>query len=182
MRTLVLNAGYEPLSVVSDRRALLLVATGKASVLEDAGDPMRSPTRAWGRPLVILLHQYVRVPHTDAAPVSRKGVLRRDAHRCAYCGAHATTVDHVRPRSRGGENSWENLVACCVRCKSAPAASSGASGSSSVPPRPGGTTCAWPPEAGRSAAGAPDARSGIGLARGPSFLDSPTVERAEGPT
>ena len=93
MRTLVLNAGYEPLSVVSDRRALLLVATGKASVLEDAGDPMRSPTRAWGRPLVILLHQYIRVPHTDAAPVSRKGVLRRDGHRCAYCGAHATTVD-----------------------------------------------------------------------------------------
>lgn len=116
MRTLVLNAGYEPLSVVSDRRALLLVATGKASVLEDAGDPMRSPTRAWGRPLVILLHQYIRVPHTDAAPVSRKGVLRRDGHRCAYCGAHATTVDHVRPRSRGGENSWENLVACCLRC------------------------------------------------------------------
>ena len=92
------------------------MATGKASVLEDAGDPMRSPTRAWGRPLVILLHQYIRVPHTDAAPVSRKGVLRRDAHRCAYCGAHATTVDHVRPRSRGGENSWENLVACCLRC------------------------------------------------------------------
>lgn len=121
MRTLVLNAGYEPLSVVSDRRALLLVATGKASVLEDGGDPMISPTRAWGRPLVILLHQYIRVPHADTAAVSRKGVLRRDGHSCAYCGAHATTVDHVQPRSRGGQNTWENLVACCQRCNSAKA-------------------------------------------------------------
>ncbi|MCG7422236.1 HNH endonuclease [Micrococcus sp. ACRRV] len=121
MRTLVLNAGYEPVSVVSDRRALLLVATGKASVLEDGDAPMHSPTRAWGRPLVILLHQYVRVPHADAAAVSRKGVLRRDGHRCAYCGAHATTVDHVHPRSRGGQNTWENLVACCLRCNSAKA-------------------------------------------------------------
>ncbi|WP_158495382.1 HNH endonuclease [uncultured Micrococcus sp.] len=119
MRTLVLNAGFEPLSVVSDRRALLLVATGKASVLESGADPMVSPGRTWGRPLVILLHRYVRVPHADATPVSRRGVLRRDGHRCAYCGAHATTVDHIHPRSRGGENSWENLVACCLTCNGA---------------------------------------------------------------
>lgn len=116
MRTLVLNAGYEPVSVVSDRRALLLVAAGKARVLEAGGDPIVSPTREWGRPLVILLHRYVRVPTSDAAGVTRTGVLRRDGHRCAYCGAHATTVDHVHPRSRGGQDTWENLVACCLRC------------------------------------------------------------------
>lgn len=121
MRTLVLNSGYEPLAVVSDRRALLLVATGKASVLEAGGDPMVSPTRVWGRPLVILLRQYIRVPHEDVVPVSRRGVLRRDGHRCAYCGAPATTVDHIRPRSRGGADSWENLVACCLRCNGAKA-------------------------------------------------------------
>jgi 5-methylcytosine-specific restriction endonuclease McrA len=48
--------------------------------------------------------------------VSRRGVLRRDEHRCAYCGGHAATVDHVLPRSRGGPDTWDNLVACCVRC------------------------------------------------------------------
>ena len=53
---------------------------------------------------------------TRAVPVSRRGVLRRDAHRCAYCGGSAATVDHVVPRSRGGADSWENLVACCLRC------------------------------------------------------------------
>ena len=49
-------------------------------------------------------------------PVSRRGVLRRDGHRCAYCGKSADTIDHVIPRSRGGADSWENLVACCLRC------------------------------------------------------------------
>jgi 5-methylcytosine-specific restriction endonuclease McrA len=48
--------------------------------------------------------------------VTRRGVLRRDGHRCAYCGKAATTIDHVQPRSRGGVDSWENLVACCLRC------------------------------------------------------------------
>jgi 5-methylcytosine-specific restriction endonuclease McrA len=49
-------------------------------------------------------------------PVSRKGVLRRDDNSCAYCGRFANTIDHVQPRSRGGRDSWENLVACCLRC------------------------------------------------------------------
>jgi 5-methylcytosine-specific restriction endonuclease McrA len=65
---------------------------------------------------VILLVRYVRVPHGRAVPVSRRGVLRRDEHRCAYCEGHASTIDHVLPRSRGGKDTWENLVACCVRC------------------------------------------------------------------
>jgi len=49
-------------------------------------------------------------------PVTRRGVLRRDNHRCGYCGKAASTIDHVMPRSRGGADSWENLVACCLRC------------------------------------------------------------------
>jgi 5-methylcytosine-specific restriction endonuclease McrA len=65
---------------------------------------------------VILLRRYVRIPNGRAVPVSRRGVLRRDAQRCAYCGSSASTIDHVIPRSRGGADSWENLVACCLRC------------------------------------------------------------------
>ena len=116
MRTLVLNAGYEPLAVVSFRRALVLVLAGKATVIADGPNPVVSGTLILPRPSVIVLARYVRVPHGRSVPVSRRGVLRRDDHRCAYCGKHATTIDHVLPRSRGGGDSWQNLVACCVRC------------------------------------------------------------------
>lgn len=115
-RTLVLNAGFEPLAVVSLRRAIVLVLTGKAVVLATDGPGVRSSSVVLDRPSVILLSRYVRVPRARTMPVSRQGVLRRDAQRCAYCRGPATTVDHVLPRSRGGPDSWENLVACCVRC------------------------------------------------------------------
>jgi 5-methylcytosine-specific restriction endonuclease McrA len=119
VRTLVLNAGYEPLAVVSFRRALVLVLAGKATVIADGDPPVVGGTLTLPRPSVILLARYVRAPHGRGVPVSRRGVLRRDAHRCAYCAGHATTVDHVLPRSRGGSDTWENLVACCVRCNNA---------------------------------------------------------------
>jgi 5-methylcytosine-specific restriction endonuclease McrA len=115
--TLVLNAGYEPLAVVSFKRALVLVLNEKAVVVaRDDEHPVRAASGEWDRPSVILLTRYVRIPMGRAVPVSRRGVLRRDAQRCAYCGGHASTVDHVVPRSRGGADSWENLVACCLRC------------------------------------------------------------------
>jgi len=116
-RTLVLNAGYEPLSVVSYRRALVLVMNGRAIVVEsDQRHPVRSVEGSWERPSVIVLTRYVKMPHNRHIPVSRRGVLRRDGHRCAYCGGQASTIDHVIPRSRGGRDEWENLVACCLRC------------------------------------------------------------------
>lgn len=117
MRTLVLNAGYEPLGVVSFKRALVLVLNGKARILvRDDEHPVLGIAGAFDRPAVILLTRYVRVPLNRMMPVSRRGVLRRDAQRCGYCGASATTIDHVQPRSRGGKDTWENLVACCLRC------------------------------------------------------------------
>ena len=117
MRTLVLNAGYEPLAVVSFKRGLMLVMNGKATTLyTDAEHPVWAASGTWDRPSVILLKRYVRVPYGREIPVSRRGVLRRDDHRCGYCSKAATTIDHVFPRSRGGRDSWENLVACCVRC------------------------------------------------------------------
>lgn len=117
MRTLVLNAGYEPLAVVSFRRALLLVLNDKATIVEHVvHDPVLGIDGTYERPAVIVLTRYVRIPNARRVPVTRRGVLRRDAHRCAYCGKAASTIDHVLPRSRGGSNSWENLVACCLRC------------------------------------------------------------------
>lgn len=117
LRTLVLNAGFEPLSVVSFRRAMVLVMNARASVLEkDHHHPVRTIMGEFERPTVIVLNRYVRLPHGRSVPVSRRGVLRRDNHRCGYCQQSASTIDHVIPRSRGGGDTWENLVACCLKC------------------------------------------------------------------
>ncbi|GAB3124832.1 HNH endonuclease [Glaciibacter psychrotolerans] len=117
MRTLILNAGYEPLAVVSFKRALILVLNDKATIVErDEGHPVWTSSGSWDRPSVILLTRYVRLPRSRVSPVSRRGVLRRDDHRCCYCGKTANTIDHVLPRSRGGRDTWDNLVACCLRC------------------------------------------------------------------
>ncbi|GAA5032738.1 HNH endonuclease [Microbacterium fluvii] len=117
MRTLVLNAGYEPLAVVSFKRAIVLVMNEKAVVVEQVdADPVWGPSAVYDRPAVILLTRYVRIPSSRLVPVTRRGVLRRDGHRCGYCGKSASTIDHILPRSRGGADSWENLVACCLRC------------------------------------------------------------------
>ncbi len=117
MRTLVLNAGYEPLAVVSFKRALVLVMNDKASVVERIEEsPVWGATTVYDRPAVIVLSRFVWVPHARRVPVTRRGVLRRDGHRCAYCGKSASTIDHVTPRSRGGQDTWTNLVACCLRC------------------------------------------------------------------
>lgn len=117
VRTLVLNAGYEPLAIVSFRRALMLVMSQKATVLKaDADHPIEAITAKFDRPSVIVLSRYVRVPYARRVPLTRRGVLRRDGHHCAYCGKNANTIDHVIPKSRGGSESWENLVACCFKC------------------------------------------------------------------
>ena len=117
MRTLVLNAGYEPLGVVSFKRALILVLNEKATVLAGSGEQeVHSATTSLKLPSVILLTRYVRVPLARKIPVTRRGVLRRDGWRCAYCAKAANTIDHVQPKSKGGTDSWENLVACCFRC------------------------------------------------------------------
>ena len=113
--TLVLNASFEPLSTVTLRRAVVLVMQDKA-VVEQAhpGLRMRAATVEIPVPQVIRLSRYVRVPFRRQAPWSRRGVLVRDRHRCAYCGRRATTVDHVVPRSHGGADSWLNTVAACA--------------------------------------------------------------------
>lgn len=117
MRTLVLNAGFEPLAVISFRRALILVLNNKATIIKsDVEHPVLASTGTFDRPSVIVLSRYVKVPYARRVPVTRRGILRRDGNRCAYCAASANTIDHVMPKSRGGAESWDNLVACCFKC------------------------------------------------------------------
>ncbi|MFE1357403.1 HNH endonuclease [Streptomyces harbinensis] len=115
-QVLVLNASYEPLGVVPIRRALILLLNDKAVSLEDSDALMRSATHAIPAPSVVRLKRFVRVPYRGAVPLTRRALFARDGGRCAYCGAVATSVDHVIPRSRGGAHAWDNVVAACRSC------------------------------------------------------------------
>ena len=115
----MLNATYEPLSVVSARRAICLVIAGKADLVEADDAVVRSATLTLASPAVIRLRYVVRVPRRRVAPVSRRAIFARDNHRCQYCGNHADSIDHVVPRSRGGRDVWDNLAAACRSCNSA---------------------------------------------------------------
>ncbi|NJL84223.1 MAG: HNH endonuclease [Chloroflexaceae bacterium] len=113
-KVLVLNASYEPLNITSWRRAVVLLLKGKAEQLEHNGKYLYSE---FPLPTVIRLRYYVRVPYKEI-PLTRRNLLERDNHTCQYCGyrGEQLTLDHVSPRSRGGIDSWENLVTACVRC------------------------------------------------------------------
>jgi 5-methylcytosine-specific restriction endonuclease McrA len=118
-RALVLNATYEPICVVSSRRALVLVLCDKAEILHATSFEFRSSRARFPEPSVIRLSQYVRVPRQTRVAITRRAVFARDGHRCQYCGAQAENIDHVIPRSRGGLHTWENVVAACRRCNAA---------------------------------------------------------------
>ena len=113
---LVLNASYEPLSIVSFRRATCLVLDEKAEIIEHDGGVLRSPSLTVPVPSVVRLRYMVRVARRRQAVLSRRAVFARDDHTCQYCGGAADSIDHVFPRSRGGGHDWENLVAACRRC------------------------------------------------------------------
>lgn len=117
-RVLLLNSTFEPLTALSVRRAVVMVLCGKADVVHEdpTGPELCSATRVLVVPTVIRLRSYVRVPYRARIPMTRAALMHRDRFRCAYCGAKADTVDHVVPRSRGGDHSWENCVAACANC------------------------------------------------------------------
>jgi 5-methylcytosine-specific restriction endonuclease McrA len=115
-RALVLNATFEPLCVVSDRRAVVLVLADVAEMLHASDAVMRSAHLAVAVPSVVRLHRFARVPYRWRTPLNRRSIFARDNHRCQYCGGAAESIDHVVPRSRGGAHSWDNVVAACRPC------------------------------------------------------------------
>ncbi|MDA8340800.1 MAG: HNH endonuclease [Actinomycetota bacterium] len=117
-RALVLNATYEPLGVVSSRRAVLLVLDTKAELVHVTDRVYHSVRMSLPEPSVVRLVRYVAVPRQQRVAVNRRTVFARDGARCQYCGAVAENIDHVVPRSRGGAHAWENVVAACRRCNS----------------------------------------------------------------
>lgn len=117
-QVLVLNASYEALNVTTVRRAHVLVFKGKAEVVEALEQPLRSASDTYQWPHVIRLVTYVSVPRTVQRKISRRALFARDGWRCGYCGTSTgrLTLDHIVPRSRGGDSVWENVVTSCAPC------------------------------------------------------------------
>ena len=113
---LVLNVNYEPLNICSTQRGLVLLCLDKVEVLHWSDEVVCSSTREYSVPSVLRLRELVKRP-TPQLKMSRKAILARDDFTCQYCGSKSNlTLDHVFPRHRGGETTWENLVTCCLRC------------------------------------------------------------------
>jgi 5-methylcytosine-specific restriction endonuclease McrA len=117
MKVLVLNSAYEPINVTTLSRGFKLVFKGKAEVVEHIPDrPIVTSTTKYQRPTVIRLLRYVSVPFRKVN-LTRENVFRRDDFKCIYCrSSEKLTIDHVHPRSKGGQNTWNNLVTCCGKC------------------------------------------------------------------
>lgn len=114
---LVLNQDWSPLATARVPRALALIDRGKAEVLHHGVEPIMTPSCVFERPSVIRLVNYVKRPRPKVR-FTRHNVFKRDLHVCQYCGTRPKelTIDHVIPLSRGGADSWTNVVACCRKC------------------------------------------------------------------
>ena len=115
-KVLVLNFDYSPLNVTSVQRGFILVVNGKAEIIKSAENPITTFTHTYVRPLIIRLLKYINY-RGSGIRVNRHRVFRRDNNECVYCGSKKElTIDHVIPRSKGGKNTWDNLVTCCQKC------------------------------------------------------------------
>tara|TARA_A100001391_G_C4878242_1_gene227357 strand:+ start:49 stop:549 length:501 start_codon:yes stop_codon:yes gene_type:complete len=119
MMALKLDASYRPIEVIDALEALVMCIIGKATPVETYETKINSPTKAFELPAVIALKTIVKFRFTTVA-CNRQNVIWRDNNQCQYCANYfpsdKLTMDHVIPKSRGGQNTWENLVASCMRC------------------------------------------------------------------
>jgi len=121
MRTLVLNAGFEPIHLVSWQKALCLVISSKAEIVAEYDEVVRSVSHMFKLPSVVRLKRYVRsFQRVMSVRCTRKNILLRDRGQCQYCGvfcsSNSITIDHINPKSKGGKTTWDNVVAACPTC------------------------------------------------------------------
>jgi len=117
-KVLVLNQNYEPFSICTVKRAVVLMYQDKVHLVERYDDILlHAVSTQLPCPSVVRLNMYVHKPYKEVI-LNRKNVLRRDNHTCQYCGGNnrPMTIDHIIPRSFGGSDSWENLVCACLPC------------------------------------------------------------------
>ena len=116
-RVLLLNYSYEPIMVVSVKKAIILYILDKIDILEKSEKNIRSLYLTVPVPYVIKLKQYLYVKPRELA-LTRVNVIKRDDGICQYCGSKSSsiTIDHIIPKDKGGKDSWDNLVAACKKC------------------------------------------------------------------
>lgn len=116
-QVLVLNQNYEPLNICNVKRALVMVFTGKAEVLEQNGLVLHTFGDSYRAPSVIRLSALIKRPRPQVK-LTRREIFIRDGYTCQYCGVQSRdlTIDHVIPKSRNGPHTWENLVSACKAC------------------------------------------------------------------
>lgn len=114
---LVLNADYMPLSIANFKKAFKLICKGKAEVVfEDITSSIRTERTTYSYPSIIRLVKFVTCPYKKVV-LTRQNIFKRDKHTCAYCsGKKNLTIDHIFPKSRGGKDTWENLITSCSSC------------------------------------------------------------------
>jgi 5-methylcytosine-specific restriction endonuclease McrA len=120
---LLLNASEEVLSIIDWKKAIRLIQSGKARAPHNYKEKysVRTVKGDYTLPAAIVLVQYVHIPWDNDPQPTRKNVFRRDNWTCQYCGFRSKnpktlTIDHVHPRSRGGDSSWTNLITSCESC------------------------------------------------------------------
>lgn len=115
---LVLNASYEPLNVIEDTRAIVLILQGKAESILDTDRLCSGGREALMFPSVIRLKYMADVPRLRQVPLSRRALFQRDNYTCQYCGDQPAKleVEHVIPRAQGGKNVWSNVTTACRSC------------------------------------------------------------------
>jgi len=115
-QVLVLNSDFTPLNVTSLQKSVKLVLKGKAEVLKENIEKILTTSGEFVRPLIIRLLNYVKF-RTKPIKISRHRIYARDNHQCVYCGSKKSlTIDHIIPRSKGGLNTWTNMVTSCFSC------------------------------------------------------------------
>jgi 5-methylcytosine-specific restriction endonuclease McrA len=121
-RVLLLNQTYEPLGTVSVARAIIMTFKDSVYVEEyDRDRVLRSAQAEFRVPSVIRRRVYINVrKRREQSSMKRLRIYMRDKYRCQYCGekkaAGELTIDHILPRSRGGDNSPINVVTACEKC------------------------------------------------------------------
>jgi 5-methylcytosine-specific restriction endonuclease McrA len=116
MKTLLLNASYEPLRVITIQRAVVLVLTEKAEIVKASDLEYHSERQVVRLPSVIRLLRLVKIPYNARVKLSKKSLIARDGGLCGYCGKEGENIDHIVPRSKGGKHVWSNVVWSCRPC------------------------------------------------------------------
>ena len=117
--TLLLATTYEPLKIISWKKAVILTILRKVEVVEAYERMVHSPSLSLSLPAVVRLHRTIpRRPRT--VKFSRQNIFFRDRYTCQYCNrphpSHLLTYDHVWPKSKGGKTTWDNVVTSCISC------------------------------------------------------------------